>query len=325
MEPELLPFKAVELIPARRVLVVAPHPDDEIYGCGGSIALHRRAGVPVSVVILTGGDVSGDPDIRLKESADAALHIGSPQLECWRLPDRGLTCSESLIKRLAKRIEEQEFDLVYAPSPWEVHPDHRQASWLVIESLQLVGQRVRVAFYEVGSPLRPNVLLDITSVKSHKERAMRAFASQQVFQDYCGQIQALNRYRTYTLPKGVEAAEAYWLLEPAQWLEFYKSGAWLQVSPGVPPEANSSSNYPLVSVLIRSMGRDQLYQALDSISLQTYPSIEVVVVAATADHPALPLRCGTHSIRLVSTQTTLPRARAANVALENARGLYALF
>ena len=325
MESELLPYEAHAQLSARQVLVVAPHPDDEIFGCGGAIALHRRVGVPVSVVILTGGEVFGDAGVRLHESQEAARFVGSPDVECWGLPDRGLACTEALIQRMAERIEALGADLIYAPSPWEIHPDHRQASWLVTEALQRVGHSARLAFYEVGAPLRPNVLLDITPVRDSKVRAMEAFSSQQEHQDFCGQIQALNRYRTYTLPKSVEAVEAFWMLEPAQWSELASTGRWAHVSPGLTAGVDQAEVLPMVSVLIRSVGRDQLYQALDSVALQTYPNIEVVVVAATEVHPQLPSRCGPHPIRLVTNGQALQRGRAANVALDHARGEFALF
>ena len=325
MESELLPYEAQAHLSARQVLVIAPHPDDEIFGCGGAIALHRRTGVPVSVVILTGGEIFGDAGVRLQESIDAARFVGSPSVECWGLPDRGLACTEDLIQRMAKFIEGLGADLIYAPSPWEIHPDHRQASWLVTEALQRVRHGARLAFYEVGAPLRPNVLLDITPVRDSKVRAMEAFSSQQEHQDFSGQIQALNKYRTYSLPKSVEAVEAFWLLEPAQWSELANSGRWAHVSPGLTVAVDRAADLPLVSVLIRSVGRDQLYQALDSVALQTYPNIEVVVIAAKAEHPPLPSRCGPHPIRLIKTESALPRSRAANVALDQACGEFALF
>lgn len=325
LESELLPYEALDLIPARKVLVIAPHPDDEIFGCGGAVALHRQAGVSVLVVILTGGEIFGNPGDRLQESLEAARWVGSPAIDSWGQPDRGLACTEALVERMVKCIEDFEADLIYAPSPWEIHPDHRQATWLVIESIQRVAHDVRLAFYEIGAPLRPNVLLNITPVKSAKEKAMQAFSSQQALQDFSGQIQALNKYRTYTLPNSVEAVEAYWLLESKEWTQLVKTGLWAQVSPGLPLDVDSLTHLPLVSVLIRSVGRDPLFQALDSIALQTYPNIEVVVVAATVQHPPLPKRCGPHPIRFVATQQALPRSRAANVALDHAQGEFALF
>lgn len=82
---------------------------------------------------------------------------------------------------------------------------------------------------------------------------------------------------------------------------------------------------PLVSILIRSVGRDFIHRALDSIEIQTYPNIEVVVVSAIKSHPPLPVSCGSYPIRLIDTEAPLKRGRAANVALDQARGEFALF
>jgi O-antigen biosynthesis protein len=81
----------------------------------------------------------------------------------------------------------------------------------------------------------------------------------------------------------------------------------------------------LVSVLIRSLDRDHLQEALDSVALQTYPNIEIVVVAATPAHRTLPRRCGPFPLRLVPTDSPLPRSKAANRALDEARGEWLLF
>ena len=80
---------------------------------------------------------------------------------------------------------------------------------------------------------------------------------------------------------------------------------------------------PLVSVIVRSVGRRSLGEALASVAVQTYPSIEVIVVDALgAGHPPLSERCGPFPLRLVSQARTLPRSEAANVGLEEARGRY---
>jgi len=79
---------------------------------------------------------------------------------------------------------------------------------------------------------------------------------------------------------------------------------------------------PLVSVIIRSMGRRELGEALDSVAGQTYPAVEVVVVNAKGtDHPHVPPMCGSFPVRVVGAGT-LARSRAANVGLGEARGDY---
>ncbi len=95
-----------------------------------------------------------------------------------------------------------------------------------------------------------------------------------------------------------------------------------------PPASNAlqaPAVSPLVSVLIRSMDRAFLAQALDSIALQTYPNIEVVVLSVRADHRALPSHCGRFPLRLVPTEQSVLRSAAANRAMDAARGEFLVF
>lgn len=82
----------------------------------------------------------------------------------------------------------------------------------------------------------------------------------------------------------------------------------------------------LVSVIIRSMGRLSLRQAMDSVTGQDYPHLELVVVNAKGeDHPSLPDHYGRIPLRLCDAGQPLPRSRAANLGMEQARGEYLLF
>ena len=62
------PFGDPSALP-RRVLVVAPHPDDEVFGCGGMLAWHTRVGAEVRVVVLSDGR-AGDPDAKAGDIAE---------------------------------------------------------------------------------------------------------------------------------------------------------------------------------------------------------------------------------------------------------------
>jgi len=225
-----MPYSAVTAIPARKALVLAPHPDDEIFGCGGAIAAHVAQGVPVDVVILTDGALFADAAIREKESRAAAALLGYGEPEFWGLPDRELICNEALVERVAQKIRSSSADLVYAPSPQEIHPDHCQLAMTALQAIRRVAGDLRIAQYEVGVPLRwPNLLLDISARLELKQQAMRCFASQLERQPYDRQIAALNCYRTYTLTEEVTAAEAYRVM-PAADLE--PGGDAESVAPG---------------------------------------------------------------------------------------------
>jgi hypothetical protein len=83
-----------------------------------------------------------------------------------------------------------------------------------------------------------------------------------------------------------------------------------------------------VSVIVRSLDRPFLRAALASVATQTWPAIEVVVVAAKPGHaalPALPAESGDLELRLLDTDVPRPRSRAANAGLDAARGQYLLF
>lgn len=99
-------------------------------------------------------------------------------------------------------------DVVLAPSLWEIHPDHVAVGRAVMLALRDADpQPITGLFYEVGASQRVNLLVDVSAVWQRKANAMACFASQQQRQDYARHIEALNAWRTYTLPVAVRYAE----------------------------------------------------------------------------------------------------------------------
>lgn len=324
MEPFLIPYKTQPVPDARRVLVLAPHPDDEVFGCGGAVALHVAQGAHVQPLVLTSGEGGGDALARERESENAARILGTTMPTFWRLTDRQVRADQALVTRLSQLIVEGNFDLVYAPSPWEIHPDHRQAA--ILARLAVLQSRCSVwlAFYEIGNTLRPNVLVDITTTAATKLRAMMSFHSQLERQNYARHIGALNRYRTYTLPSSVTAAEAFYVIDPTD-LAADPDLTHLPCVAAGEQQPVQHANGPLVSVMVRSTDRVELAQALDSVALQTYPNIEVLVQAVRPGHQPLPDHCGPYPLRWFSTESNLPRSEAANQLLDAAQGEWLLF
>lgn len=222
--------------------MLAPHPDDEVFGCGGCASLYARAGAVVHPYVLTdgGGYLTGPQResvvaLRREESQRAAAILGTqaPVFGPWQ--DRRLGEQTTLAHELTQKISDLQAEMVFAPSLWEVHPDHRATAWALLQAVQSLVHDGRpaptVAFYEVGAPLRPNHLVDISPVLEVKRAAMAAFASQLAQQRYDIHITALNTFRTYALPPGVQAAEALVVVPAAQ------VGAWLSAyaEPDRPP------------------------------------------------------------------------------------------
>lgn len=334
MEQILIPYHAVKIIEGAHVLVFAPHPDDEVFGCGGAILCHVAAGNAVRVVVVTDGGFGVAEEgraeyvrIRQDECRDAAGLLGYGEPEFWGGRDRGVNYGEKLVRQVLEAIQNAGADLVYAPSVFEMHPDHRAVGMAVVEAVRRYGKGLRLALYEVGMPLRPNLLLDISDFAVDKMAAMKCFVSQNVTQRYDADISALNRYRSYTLPISVTAAEAYILVSAEELagdpLKLYQSEHDRQRELGL---SLDSRDAPLVSVIIRSTDRATLSDALDSVALQIYPNIEVVVVNAKgASHREMGEWCGRFPLRCIGTDKPLRRSRAANMGLDAAHGEYLIF
>ena len=335
VETQHIPYESVHKLQGARALVLAPHPDDEVFGCAGAIIRHRAAGEFVSVQILTDGAYRAAAQahgqmaqVRKNESLAAASILGYGQPVFWNLPDRGLQYGESLILQIQKAIEACQADLVYAPSVFEIHPDHRALALAAIEAVRRTQGPINLAMYEVGVPMvHPNALLDISELMADKIRAMACFPSQLKEQAYDQQICALNRFRTYTLSPNITAAEAYFLCSKDDLDERAHTLFDGRYFSGAAPQAvDAVRGHPLVSVLIRSMDRALLREALDSVALQTYPNIEVIIVNARKEkHSDVGDMCGRYPLRLLHADQALDRSAAANYAMTQARGDYFVF
>lgn len=186
-----------------RILVVAPHPDDEAIGCGGFILRNLAVGNEVLTLFLTQGehgmpglDINTAASIRVEEAVIASEILGSTIYATWNEPDGGLTYSQDLMFRLKETIEAIKPDVVLVTHERESHPDHRAAGMLVREALSHIENPPEALTYEVWTPhVRVSRVMDITDVMDIKLSAIRAHQSQVVRTAFDTAAEGLNRYR----------------------------------------------------------------------------------------------------------------------------------
>lgn len=187
------------------ILVVAPHPDDEVIGCGGSIISHLLAGDLVSTVFLTSGELGlkhlspqGAREIREGEARRAAEVLGSEAPIFLRLPDWEMGDDKHrAAEGLAPVISQVMPSLIYLPHPLEEHPDHAASLDVVKLAIERVAVSVQCYLYEVWSPMaRWHELIDITNTIERKEAALMCYASQLADRDYVRAARGLSAYRS---------------------------------------------------------------------------------------------------------------------------------
>lgn len=282
-EHDLVPFSPVDLR-GERLLVVAPHPDDEAIGCGGLIAMHAREGRVVRVIVVSdGAEGSADAAARERETLAGLEVLGVSDVEFLQIADRAVESHGAALQNTFREaILSFRPDLIACPSPIEIHPDHLATARALVDAIQsdssLVGDAAvcSVAFYEVSQPFRPNAIVDITPVADEKFRAIRAHASQLAIRDYDAFARGLNRYRAMTLPSGAMYGEAYFVMPL---LSLHTTG-WTRLREEMGPssEVRVVSEPVPVTVIVRTKDRlPLLREALDSIAANDYPA-EIVVV-----------------------------------------------
>jgi LmbE family N-acetylglucosaminyl deacetylase len=169
------------------ILVIAPHPDDEAIGCGGTLRLHADRGDRITAVFPTSGELGLEnlpvPEahrIREGEAESAAAILGIARLEFLRFPD-WFTGEHlpSLAEKLAAIFRAEAPARIYLPHPDDNHPDHRAAFPAACRALRLGGVAAEIFAYEVWTPLaRAEEIEDITGVVRVKMRAIRCYHSQ---------------------------------------------------------------------------------------------------------------------------------------------------
>jgi LmbE family N-acetylglucosaminyl deacetylase len=135
------------------MLIVAPHPDDEVLGVGGLIAMQRMSGGDVVVAAVTDGEncypgVSGLGEIRREEQAGALHRLGVDRESIVRLgfPDSSVASREDELVNRLMLIASHDTHIV-APWPGDFHPDHEACGRAATEVARRTGAALSFYFF----------------------------------------------------------------------------------------------------------------------------------------------------------------------------------
>lgn len=217
------------------ILVVAAHPDDEVLGCGGTLARLSREGHTLHTLILADGEssrITGEKTTSSKlmhereDAADRAKQIlGCSSIEFCNLMDNRLDGIDLLdiVKIVEKYIHRYSPEMVFTHHAGDLNIDHRIAHEAVITACRpQPGNSVKeLLFFEIPSSTEwcppdshkvftPTVFVDISTTILDKLKALQAYEKEmRPFPHPRSNegVEALARWRGVTI--GVPAAEAF--------------------------------------------------------------------------------------------------------------------
>ena len=202
----------------KRLLMVAPHMDDDVIGAGGTLLLHKRLGSEVTVVFCAAGVTPEVDAERRAEAQKAATAMGFARLQWLGLPDGSLSLHEpQLAMQLARLLREYAPQQIFCPFVSDHHRDHAAVAQGVAAAIRNTGWDGEVWCFEVWSPLWPNAAVDISEVQAEKRRMIGLYASQTAGLHYVDGILGLNSYRG--LRVNVPYAEAFYACDAQRFCE----------------------------------------------------------------------------------------------------------
>lgn len=188
-------------------IVMAPHPDDETLGCGGTVALLRKLDFPVHFIFVSDGTMSHPNSkkfpgpklrkLREKEAEKAVLTLGGKKecIEFLRIKDRSVPHADDagfmeIVEKLSKTINDIKPDTIFVPWQNDPHPDHK-ATWKIVSEVRKhleIKPRILqypIWLWELGNPEDVTLIdrmrkfaVNIEETLPIKKQALNAHVSQ---------------------------------------------------------------------------------------------------------------------------------------------------
>jgi len=201
-------------VKAKRILVIAPHPDDETIGPGGTLLKALKNGAKIRTIYLSCGTPETSKKLQ-QEANDIASTYGYETI-FLDYHSKNIPIDDAIISQLADHINQFAPDVVFLPFLLDDHDDHRRASHLLllIQQQGLLKSSFEVWAYQVYSTLPPNVVIDITDVIQEKEKLINSWKTQNKTRNWAHFTLGLNAFNQRFLPNGPDPkyAESFFVL-----------------------------------------------------------------------------------------------------------------
>lgn len=160
------------------LIAVGAHPDDIELGCGGTVRAATKVGKTVVAVFLTKGELSGNPEVRCRESREALSILGVKEIYFGDFPDSEIPNNRTVITFLEEFYNRLKPKTILTHSINDMHQDHRQVGWLSMAAYRNAPQILAYETPRVTKSFSPTYFVDISHCVKDKWAALKCHASQ---------------------------------------------------------------------------------------------------------------------------------------------------
>jgi len=181
-----------------KILILAPHADDEVIGCGGLLLKYSKQ---CDVICLTDGrygdrdiDIHNMIKIRKNEFISVMTKLNIKNFNFLEIEDTKLKYNYEVLNQ----ISFNNYDYICIPNNLDQHPDHKVVFNHIQQAYKdkLIKKNIKIIMYEIWGTLPiVNYYIDISHIVQQKKEIINLYHSQIKYIDYATKILALNEYR----------------------------------------------------------------------------------------------------------------------------------
>lgn len=206
----------------KRILVIAPHPDDDTFGAGATLIKAIDRGSRVHVAYVTDGSSDPRQAALIRSEAGKVCSALGAEHTFLGLPPKGIPIGDSQASAgLVSLVRDQKPDAIFITFLLDDHDDHRRVNDLLLSlhsDLDLRG--IEVWAYQIYSTVIPNVVVDITRQADAKRELIRMWRSVSGNRDWAHYILGMNAANCRYIPSREPVyAEAFFVVPIEEYLD----------------------------------------------------------------------------------------------------------
>ena len=205
----------ISTIPKSKILIIAPHPDDELFGCGGTIIKWQEASHEVHVIYLTAPGKDDTVKCAIKKEAEHVSEALNARPHFLDFEPGAIPKSSTSFNDLVSSINP---DIVFISFLLDDHDDHRRANHLLLNALKSTGKSPDIWSYQIYSTVLLNTVIDITVEMDAKSTLMSEYKSVAGDRDWAHYVKGMNAMNCRFLKgQGAKYGESFLVIDSQEY------------------------------------------------------------------------------------------------------------